>query len=339
MSRLQNIYEFIISKHFLKTIICLCIALSYIESVRSDDSSSFFIGGGLGLSFLQPKTNNISVTIPNGTDLAFNLLAGYSYNENWSGEVFWAYLGQSIINSNATNLEIGNITQQSFGASGTFHYPFNKEWDVLATAGVGVMSNEINLMGGIGTSNDTFFQVGVGAGWKFADTWELRTKYDYYNETAQMLSFNVVKQLGAKSEKIVPTFIKHRTCDSFYEKFDGITFAQSSTDLTETAKDKLDSLAINLLQLPIDISFELRAYADDVGTELFNYQLSSVRAQIVRDYLSLNGIALSRMTAMGYGEWQADKNTNSAFVQANNRRVELVLVGVEKYVKDISSCH
>lgn len=332
-------YEFIFVKLLFTIFLSLLVTASHATSKTIEQSSSFYVGGGTGMSFLQAKTTNSTLAITNNSDLAINLLVGYQYNDNWSGELFWSYLGESKINSLLTNTMVGNVKQQSFGARGLFYYSLNKEWDITATAGVGVLYSSIKVLGGSGTKSDTSLQAGLGANWKFAESWELRTKYDYYNKSAQMLSFNIVKHFGTATEKLIPKLVKLKTCDEFFEKFKGITFAQSSAELSEDAKLKLDSLSLNILQMPIDITFEIRAHADDVGSELFNYQLSEVRAQIVRDYLSQKGIALSRMEVKGYGEWRSGKNMQFSNDNEMNRRVDLVLIGVEKYVKDISSCH
>ena len=82
----------------------------------------------------------------------------------------------------------------------------------------------------------------------------------------------------------------------------------------------------------------MRAHTDDVGSELFNYQLSLTRARIVRDYLASQGIALSRMDAYGYGEWLVKVDNSSSAGRKLNRRAELVLLGVEKYVADTARC-
>ncbi len=70
-----------------------------------------------------------------------------------------------------------------------------------------------------------------------------------------------------------------------------------------------------------NIEVEIAGHTDSVGTKSYNLKLSRGRAQSVADWLIENGIALSRLTVMGYGESQpiADNATEEGMQQ--NRRV------------------
>ena len=93
-----------------------------------------------------------------------------------------------------------------------------------------------------------------------------------------------------------------------------------------------------MLELPEGIKFEVRAHTDDIGTELYNYTLSLARARVVRDYFAEHGIALSRIDAQGYGEWRPKKSNKTQSGRYVNRRAELILLGVEKYVENTETC-
>jgi outer membrane protein OmpA-like peptidoglycan-associated protein len=93
-----------------------------------------------------------------------------------------------------------------------------------------------------------------------------------------------------------------------------------------------------MLELPEGIKFEVRAHTDDIGTELCNYTLSLARARVVRDYFVEHSIALSRIDAQGYGEWRPKKCNKTQSGRYVNRRAELILLGVEKYVENIETC-
>lgn len=117
-----------------------------------------------------------------------------------------------------------------------------------------------------------------------------------------------------------------------------VVFEKRSVELTEKSKEILDSLAKKLIALPNDIGFEIRAHTDNEGTELYNYTLSLARARNVRDYLASNNIALSRIEAQGYGEWRPLQSNQTEAGRNANRRAELVLIGVEKYIEDSGDC-
>ena len=79
-----------------------CIFSICTFSVQADNDSRefedpFYVGLGLGLSFLEPETNSVALTLTEDSDAAYKLLAGYRFNENWSIEGFWANLGEAEV--------------------------------------------------------------------------------------------------------------------------------------------------------------------------------------------------------------------------------------------------
>ena len=196
-----------------------------------------------------------------------------------------------------------------------------------------------------------------------ATTWDLRAEYDYYDTDAQMLSFNIVKRFGSATPRRIATLEntvqqqqvalaavqaapqsasmavkKQETCENYSVELEGVVFAKSSVDLSARTKQILDEVSQKLLTLPNGITFEVRAHTDNEGTELYNYALSLARARNVRDYIAAQGIALSRIEAQGYGEWRPVESNDTEAGRDANRRAELVLIGLEKYVEDTGNC-
>ncbi|MBE9525643.1 MAG: outer membrane beta-barrel protein [Proteobacteria bacterium] len=328
------------------TMVLNFILVCFVSPVNAEPNTTkkhdpYYVGLGLGLSFLQAKSSSTVFSIESNTDIAFNGVAGYQFDERWSTELSWSYLGKSAIHSIATGNVVGHLEYQSFGVGGRYHFPINESWKASATVGMGVLKNNFQSISN-GNNGDSFVYAGLGVSWKMADSWDLRAEYDLYNSDVQVLFFKLIKRFGSAAENLLadttPVIVKQKNCEGFNVKFEGITFAQGTSELSSKSKQSLDKLATQLLTLPEDIKFEIRAHADDVGTNASNYQLSLVRSRIVRDYLSKKGIALSRMDAQGYGEWYAKKGKTSPSARKDNRRAELVLIGLEKYVEDIRSC-
>lgn len=86
----------------------------------------------------------------------------------------------------------------------------------------------------------------------------------------------------------VPIVLK----DVYYE-FD-------SDKLTDASKEILDKLYTIMVDND-NISIELSAHTDNIGTEAYNLDLSNRRAKSCVDYLISKGAAESRMTSKGYG--------------------------------------
>lgn len=337
--------------------------LLYAETTISDIPDQYYVGAGLALSFIQPSLNDASLVISKDSDIAYKLSGGYQLDARWAAEIFWSDMGQARVSSSTTGGVTGLVGYQYFGAGGLYQYPISESWDVFATAGVGILKNRFQLVAA-NRSKDVSVYSGIGLIWKLAETWSLRAEYNYYASDAEMLSFNIVKRFGSEiprriaelesqiqqqneeldttSQKIFEAIalpaVKQKNCDGLFVDFNGVYFPQGSIKLSEQSQQTLDTLALDLLKLPKGIRFEIRAHADDVGTELYNSELSLTRARVVRDYLAKRGVALGRIDAYGYGEWVPVNGDSAKNDREINRRLELILIGVDKYVEDISTC-
>jgi len=197
-----------------------------------------------------------------------------------------------------------------------------------------------------------------GITWNMTGSWDLRAEYEYFDTDAQLLSFNVIKRFGSatsrrinrlenkinEQEKLlaasaVAAIIKKQSeCGEYSVELKGVVFLKNSIALTNESKSAIDSIIDKLKVLPTDIHFEVRAHTDNEGVKLYNYALSLSRARNVRDYLAEKGIELNRVDAQGYGEWRPRDTNDTEAGRQRNRRAELVLLGVEKYVDDTGSC-
>lgn len=69
--------------------------------------------------------------------------------------------------------------------------------------------------------------------------------------------------------------------------------------------------------------FVLSGHTDSSGPEVYNQGLSERRAASVKKWLTDNGVAASRLEAVGYGETRAKYNNDTREGRKLNRRVEL----------------
>jgi len=334
-----------------------------LDDTRDDIRDPYYIGLGIGVSFLKPETGSVALELTQDSDFAYKVFGGYQFDDNWAAELFWSDMGQAEISSSSTGNLTGIIEYQSFGVGALYQYPITESWDVFATAGAGRLRNSFQMINAERVE-DSFIYGGVGVMWNMAKTWDLRAEYDYYDTDAQALTFNVVKRFGSATPRRIAQLEekvqqqeeqlaavsaagavagsavvdKQKSCDDYSIELKGVVFAKGSIELSEQSKQNLDGIAEKMMKLPEGITFEVRAHTDDVGTELYNYSLSLARARNVRDYLSSQGIPLSRIEAHGYGEWRPKENNKTQAGRDTNRRAELVLLGVEKYVEDPDSC-
>ena len=82
---------------------------------------------------------------------------------------------------------------------------------------------------------------------------------------------------------------------------ENIFYKFGSAELTPESSAGLDAL-VTLLNDNPNVTIEIGAHTDYVGTDEANIKLSEERAQAVVNYLTAKGIEKERLTAKGYGK-------------------------------------
>ena len=104
-----------------------------------------------------------------------------------------------------------------------------------------------------------------------------------------------------------------------------IQFEYNSVTLTPDSQTGIKMLADFLRHNP-ELKVELAGHTDDVGSAAYNEKLSSERAEVVRQALMDEGIAASRLSAMGYGATRPIVPNDNEEHRAMNRRTEMVIM-------------
>jgi outer membrane protein OmpA-like peptidoglycan-associated protein len=104
-----------------------------------------------------------------------------------------------------------------------------------------------------------------------------------------------------------------------------IGFEKDSAILTGEAKSNLDILAAALKTPSLSVaSFAIEGHADASGTDEYNQDLSTRRAQSVMAYLKRQGVDIAKLRAKGFGETQPIAGDDP--YDPANRRVEIRLI-------------
>lgn len=112
-------------------------------------------------------------------------------------------------------------------------------------------------------------------------------------------------------------------CGLFDAVLEEVTFKAGSTWLTPRARAQLDLLAETLLAFP-ESRVQVRAHTDSVGKADKNLALSSIRAEVVVQYLQSRGVHELQLQAVGMGEAQPIDSNKQAAGRRRNRRVDIV---------------
>jgi len=105
-------------------------------------------------------------------------------------------------------------------------------------------------------------------------------------------------------------------------EFDRVFFSLNTTDLSSDAKDVLEQVSI-ALQQDLSLLLSIHGHADDLGPGAYNLKLSQRRAQMVKDYLTSNGVSAWRLGIRAFGEAHPIASNDTEDGRAQNRRVEL----------------
>jgi OOP family OmpA-OmpF porin len=102
----------------------------------------------------------------------------------------------------------------------------------------------------------------------------------------------------------------------------GVQFDFNRATIRADARPILDE-AIATLQQGGGVTVIAEGYTDDIGSDIYNEQLSLRRAKAVRDYLTRGGIAPGRISVEGFGKSHPVASNATPDGRAQNRRVEL----------------
>jgi len=103
----------------------------------------------------------------------------------------------------------------------------------------------------------------------------------------------------------------------------GVSFAVNSADLANGSFAALAKVVTALLAYP-EVTYEIQGHTDNTGSLAYNLDISSRRAQTVKNYLIGHGVAAEQLTSVGYGPDVPIASNTTTEGRAANRRVEMV---------------
>jgi len=106
----------------------------------------------------------------------------------------------------------------------------------------------------------------------------------------------------------------------------GVNFDVDKSQIRADARPVLDE-AVNTLKTESTIKIVAEGHTDSTASDAYNQKLSERRAVAVKEYLVKGGIATDRIQTEGFGESRPVATNDTADGRAQNRRVELRVVG------------
>ena len=127
----------------------------------------------------------------------------------------------------------------------------------------------------------------------------------------------------ARELDAIPGADVQRRDDSLLVNFSSqLLFDTGASQLQPGAYDRMRTLATTLNNYP-QSTVIIKGHTDSTGDNAFNQRLSEDRADRVREFLVSEGVASSRISAIGFGETMPVASNSTEAGRQQNRRVEV----------------
>jgi OOP family OmpA-OmpF porin len=157
-------------------------------------SGTFYVGGGIGASWLDPETDGTLYSVSDDQDFAWHLLGGYRINDNFSVELAYTDLGKADIQYSSFGSSAGEISY-SQTTLGVLWFPTLRPdltWQPYLKGGVNYSDRSWDRGDVIYDDWGGFAGIGIEKQLGRYDL-ALRGEYTYYAKDAQALNFSLVK--------------------------------------------------------------------------------------------------------------------------------------------------
>ncbi|HEY0958491.1 MAG TPA: OmpA family protein [Novosphingobium sp.] len=108
---------------------------------------------------------------------------------------------------------------------------------------------------------------------------------------------------------------------------EGVTFDVASYSLKPEFRATLTQIAQSMNQYPNSL-IDVYGHTDSTGSDAYNQTLSENRARTVANYLTMQGVAASRIRSQGMGETMPIADNATEEGRRRNRRVEIKIVPI-----------
>ena len=107
---------------------------------------------------------------------------------------------------------------------------------------------------------------------------------------------------------------------------DSVKFPVKGSTLSAEAQTRLSDFAAKLKGDNRNVYLEIQGHTDSTGKAATNLKLGQDRAEAVRRFLNMQGVALNRMSTISYGPDQPVADNKTKDGRAQNRRVVIIVL-------------
>ncbi len=317
------------------------IALTSVLIVPSQAIGDIYIGGGIGVSRLEPDSGASGFTQTDDSDTGFHLFLGKNFSSRIGGEIGFSNLGAAEFSPD------GDIDYNVFAVSGLY-YAWSGSSDadrhglsVYGRAGLGRLDNDSDLP--FRRVNDLHLLLGAGIEYNLRSGFGGRVEIVSFDEDAQYASISLLYRFGRQRQAVLPTVpivekepvstatdilaaVENEPGDDWSTSNMPIVFFDTdSVELDEAALVALEELSRFLAAEP-ELQLSLVGHTDSRGPKQYNARLAKNRALSVARFLVDRDVSIDRIRAYTRGEESLADVDSSADSHASNRRVVIYAV-------------
>lgn len=190
----------------LKRYIVLVCALLFFtagavcaEEIDTEKEKSWYLGGGLGFSWLEPDASGTSYSVQDTNSNGFKLYVGYDLKDRWSLEGYYAVMGEAGLAPR------GTVDYLDYGINGIYYFYQSKPYQeqtsreklaAFVRLGIGWMENESDVP--YEQVNSSHILIGLGMEYGLCSGVSLRAEIDLYDEDSQLATLSLLKRFGMK---------------------------------------------------------------------------------------------------------------------------------------------
>ena len=120
------------------------------------------------------------------------------------------------------------------------------------------------------------------------------------------------------------------------DAYDNLVFEFNKDIIKPESYPFLDEI-VNVLREAPDWNLKIEGHTDNVGSDSYNLDLSTRRANSVKKYIEEKGIKPDRITAEGFGESKPIADNSTKEGRDKNRRVEFKIIKNDVVISSTSS--
>ena len=165
---------------------------------RNSDDWTWYLGGGLGLSKMDPRTRGTIYSVDDDRDSSLRLFVGADLTPSFSAELAFADLGTTTLEPE------GDIDYSTLSLDLLYYFHDQDEadhvgWAAYVKAGLGYIDNSASVP----YDKQTSAQIALGIGGEYAweSGWALRADLESYDRDAAALTLDLLYRFGERRQQ------------------------------------------------------------------------------------------------------------------------------------------